>query len=554
MRLPPLAWLGLWAALAAVQIISPLWYLAADSPGYLSIARSLAIGQTPTNLGSPHLVYAVGYPLLICPVFWTPDPPFLLLSVLHAGAATLYLAGVYSWARRLLPEAALPTALLALGQVTVLTLFRRVLSEAMYMPLLIWTINAMDASVSQPGKARYALPSAMLLLALLALVRQAGILFAGGFGLCVLGKAWQGHISWSRAWLWTAAVSLPALGVLLAAVSYDQAMGNQLGSWSNLDIFTQSAGRPTELYTDAFPFWQQLLEGCRVRISEIGRLTIPGMYGAHNGPADWLNLNMLLYLPLCGFLVWGWFRLVRVTRDVAALTLPFYAVLHIYWPWDQAGRYFAPVLPVLFLCLWAGFAWLGTRRRTVFMFLAVAHMAVAIGFWMSRDRPAARLEAARWPELERLAGYTRNEPAEVQTRSRFKGVALILSYLLDRQVEEESRTAGPKPGTRWLIMDADQPDEAGFSRILKTRHFRLLRRCQDAEHPVLDFLGAGTGHLAIAQEHKRGPEFDAEGSTKRSPLAVLNLDMPDLRILFEKGRHRRPERLTVASPVRTKLK
>jgi hypothetical protein len=482
-RVPPLAWLGLWAALAAVQIISPLWYLAADSASYLSIARRLARGQVPTNLGSPHLVYGVGYPLLISPVFWAGDPPFLLLSVLHTGAATVYLAGVYVWARRLIPEAAVPIALLALGQVTVLGLFRRALSEAIYMPLLIWTINALNASVCRPGAARYGLPSAMFLLALLALIRQAGILFAGGFGLCVLGKAWQGQLSWSRSCLWIAAVTLPALGVLLAAIGYDQWMGSQLGSCSNLDIFTQSAGRPTELYTDAFPFWQQLLEGCRVRISEIGRLTIPGMYGAHNAWADWLNVNMLLYLPLCGLLAWGWCRLVRATRDVAALTLPFYAALHIYWPWDQAGRYFAPLLPVLFLSLWTGFAWLGKCRRPVFAVLAVAHMAVSIGFWVGRDWPAAQQEAARWPELEQVVQWTQAEPAAVQTRTRFKGVAVILAYLLDRPVEAESQRDGPKPGTRWLVIDADQPDEAGYSVVRTTEHFRLLRRNNDPEHP-----------------------------------------------------------------------
>src|SRR6516164_5296324 len=137
----PWTWIGIWVVLAAVQIVSPLWYLAADSCSYLSIARSLAQGHGALNLGNPHLVYSVGYPLLISPLYHLSETPFLLLTAFHALAAALFVAGVYTWAKRLLPEAALPITLLSLGQVTVLSLFRRALSEAAFMPLLIWTVN-----------------------------------------------------------------------------------------------------------------------------------------------------------------------------------------------------------------------------------------------------------------------------------------------------------------------------------------------------------------------------------------------------------------------------
>src|SRR5262249_13406774 len=145
------------------------------------------------------------------PVFWIETTPFLLLSALHALAATLYLAGVYAWARRLRPEAGVMVALLSLGQVTALVLFRRALSEAVFMPLLIWTVNAFDASLVESSTSRRWLLAGVVLLALLALVRPAGILVAGGFALALGVRAWQGQVSWRRAcWLGIAA-NLPAL-------------------------------------------------------------------------------------------------------------------------------------------------------------------------------------------------------------------------------------------------------------------------------------------------------------------------------------------------------
>ena len=98
--------LACWVVLVGVQIITPLWYATADTCCYLSIARSLAHGETPTNLGSRNLIFGIGYPAVIAPAFLLSATPFLLVTAINAALATAYLAGVVVWARRYAPAAA----------------------------------------------------------------------------------------------------------------------------------------------------------------------------------------------------------------------------------------------------------------------------------------------------------------------------------------------------------------------------------------------------------------------------------------------------------------
>jgi hypothetical protein len=374
-----------------------------------------------------------------------------------------------------MPEAALPVALLSVGQVTVLVIFRRALSEVVFMPLLIWAVNALEASLAGPKGRRGLLATAVLLMVLLALSKQAGILLVGGFGLGLCVRAWQRQVPWRRAARLMAAVSLPVLAILLAATIYDQTMKRCYGSWSNLEVFFQRVG-PAEIHSDSLPLWQQLLEGCRLRISEIGRLTIPGMFNAHTKFGDWINVNMAMYLPLCAVICWGWCRLIRGTLDIFLVTVPLYVALYIYWPFDQAGRYFAPILPVLFMSLWAGLECIRSQRRIAFGLLAGAHLAVATGFLACVDRPAALLESGHWPELQRLAEYLRDDPDPVQVTPGLKGDAQILSYLLDRRVTEQTAGSTPPGPVHWLVVAGSGRHQAGYAPCLATEHFCLLRR------------------------------------------------------------------------------
>jgi hypothetical protein len=474
LRQPPLAvWLAAWGALVAVQLVSPLWYATHDASRYLSIARSTATTGQPTNLGSPHLVYGAGYPLLISPAFLFGPYPFLWLSAAHALMAALYLAGVYVWARRYVPEAAVPFALLAVGNCIVLTLLRRPLSEAAFLPVMIWAASALTAIPGSRAAWRPVLAAAVLL-SFLAVIRQAGVLFAVGFALHLALRAWRGEMSWARVCILSLAVGLPPVLAAGAMVAYDREMAARASAWSNMDIFTRSEIAPRAEYPEQ-PLFLQCLEGVRLRVSEAGRLLIPGMFNAYGAYRDWLNVNLLWYFALAGVLVVGWWRFVR-RLDVLALTLPFYAALHVYWPFDQSGRYFAPMLPVLFVCLWHGLAGLRQRRLALFTALVVLHTGVALGYWLAVDRPRALDDDRRWPDARRLAEVIRAAPGSVQVGPDLGKTHLLLEYVLDRPVAWQEAGRPPAAGAQWLVTAAGAVAPADFEPVAEAGEYRLWQR------------------------------------------------------------------------------
>ena len=188
-----------WTLLVFVQLVSPLWYATPDACAYLSIARSIATTGQPTNLGSPHLRYGVGYPFLISPVFLWQVSPFLVLSLLNAALAILYVIGTYIWVRRHVPQASLLIALFAAGNVIILCILRRPLSEAFFLPLMIWLLIAWDGVRREDGTISWLrLLAAGVLISTLVVIRQAGIMFAAGFGLQMIICACRRNCTWRR--------------------------------------------------------------------------------------------------------------------------------------------------------------------------------------------------------------------------------------------------------------------------------------------------------------------------------------------------------------------
>ncbi|MGH7194242.1 MAG: hypothetical protein ACREJM_12045, partial [Candidatus Saccharimonadales bacterium] len=164
------------AGLTAVQI-SPWWYASDDSHSYLSIARSIARGTGPTNLGSRHLWFSPGYPVLISPAFLLADRPFLAISICQWLLLVGFMIGVYRWCRGVVGEAAVWIASLAVINHAVWIHYRRPLSEIAFMCFLVWTTNGLRTSLETKGSARFAarLLLASLLAAAACLIRPVGI-------------------------------------------------------------------------------------------------------------------------------------------------------------------------------------------------------------------------------------------------------------------------------------------------------------------------------------------------------------------------------------------
>jgi hypothetical protein len=472
------AWwlLACWAVLAGVQVITPLWYATPDACGYLSIARSLSSGQPPTNLGSRNLVFGIGYPVVLAPAFLLSATPFLLVTAINAALATAYLAGVVAWARRHAPAAAWPIALMAVGNVVVLALLRRALSEAAFMAALIWLVVLLPGFRGQVRR-RNLLGAAAVLVALV-LVRPTGILFGAGWVMLLALQVRTQVVSVRRAALLAAVVVVPATVALTSALAYSRAMearGNAF-AWSNLDVFTRSARAPVTEVSGGTLFLQ-CIEGLRIRVSEVGRLTVPGMFGSYGRAGDWRDPNLLVYVPLFVLLCVGWSKAVRRRPDVYLLTFPLYFALHVYWPFNQAGRYFAPLVPVFLLCFWQALELRPLWRLSLARVLVAAHLAVALGHWLAFDRPMALRHARHWADACRLSERMRaGRGGVVQTARALDPVHLQLEFLLDRPVRSPAVTAQVEGDVDWLVLPAGTAPCEGFVMEATAGPYQLLRR------------------------------------------------------------------------------
>jgi hypothetical protein len=470
-------WLAAWTLLAGLQIVQPHWYCTPDSCNYLSMARSVAHHGLPTRLGSANWVFGIGYPVLVSPVFWVSELPFVWLTLVHAGWAAVYLAGTWVWARRHADSAAVPIALLAVGNVVVLSLFRRPLSEVAFFAVMIWSVNAV-AGLRPGGRAvGGTLLSAAVLLCLLVLIRPTGILFALGAGLQLAVMAGRGEMGWGRAAGLSAALTAPAALVLAGVIQHGRLAVQAEAGWDNWSVFAKSDNMPATDLGDLAPpaAWA---EGLRWRISEVGRLLLPGLFNSYGRTGQWLDINMLLYLPLLALVVFGWWRLARGQPDAYVLTLPAYFVLHVFWPFNQSGRFFAPLVPLLFLCVWFALPALGRWRPRLMYGLVAAHLLVALGHWWFIDRPRALRDDQSLAELSRLLEPLQDDRGLVQVAPGVANADLLVQFVLDRPVRHDPPATGVAPEVRWLVQDAGQAVPAGFWPWACSERFQVLRRVE----------------------------------------------------------------------------
>lgn len=325
----------------AVQV-SPMWYPAPDSGAYLSIARGLAHDGVLQNHGRPQLYYSVGYPLLLAPLYLAGGEPFLRIALLHFALGVAVLALAYRWVRGIAPEHAAWVAAVTVCSAAFGTVYRRPLSEPAFTVAMLGGVVVLNRVVREESRWPTMMLGAMLAV-VAALIRPAGLTLAAGFGAVMLRSAWRRERSWRAAVGLSLAVGVPATVAVAAFVLQDRARAGDAGAIS----YTDQVRAADQTLAG------QLAEGVRVRVQEFGRLLIPGMYKAVGRSGDWLNPNMVVYVPLAVAIVWGWGRLMRKRGDVFVGLFPFYLALYIIWPYDQSARFFAPLAPLLAVSLLA---------------------------------------------------------------------------------------------------------------------------------------------------------------------------------------------------------
>jgi hypothetical protein len=469
----PLPWLAAAGVLLAVQV-SPLWYATPDGAAYLSIARRIAAGGPLARFGDAQLGFPIGYPLLISPAFLIGARPFAPLSVLQWLLAVVFLLGVYRWARSQVGSAAVWITGLVMVNVNVWILYRRTLSEAAFLAVAIWTVNllnrVLDTTAAAPGaaaaghpRAQASLLGAGALLILLTAIREAGVLFGGGFALAVLARAPRGARRWKAA----------ALPLLVTAVAI---------------VVAAAMVRP-ERIAAAVPAFAGHLAGyadvgdavggsfsarLHLRTTEIGQLLMPGMFSTYG--RGWVDINTLVYVPLLLVVASGWWSLIRRGGDVFAYTAPLYVGLHLAWPYAAGTRYMLPLLPLWFACLWCAAAPLRARRRALFAVLLIAHLGVAVGYWLAIDRPAARACARQWPAVEQLATHLRADARPVLAVDVPGCVVLMLELTLDRPVRQSDARAVADASVEWIVSSGRTAAAVGFVPVAAAGAYTLLRR------------------------------------------------------------------------------
>jgi hypothetical protein len=467
----PAPWLVVFAALLAVQI-SPWWYPTPDTVLYLSAARSIALHHRFGTLGNAQLGFPPGYPLLISPAFLLGDHLFLVVSIIHWCLAVALMLGVYRWAQRCCPDGALLLTGLVMVNVSTWIHFRRALSELAFMTVLIWTVQSLDA-LRRARAARAVLARGFLagvLLLLVSMIREVGLMVGVGFGLAALIDAWHARRSWPAAFVLTLLVVAPAAIAVVSFVRYDTAMKAVAAT----PIGTHLDG----LASSPAPLGTQITEGLRLRISEVGRLLIPGMFNAYGRPHNWLDLNVLIYVPLFVLVGIGWWRLVRRHDDVLALTLPFYLLAYTLWPFAGGARYMLPMLPVLWASVWYLVEPFRRLRLSLLAVLLIGHLAVALGHWFIKDLPRARDCNARWNSVDEVAARMHSDASVLLAPSVPQCVQLMLELRLDRLVALSSGAETDRRA-RWLLLPDTEPVAPGFSVALRTGPYTLLQREPD---------------------------------------------------------------------------
>jgi hypothetical protein len=406
--------------------------------------------------------------VFIAPLFWLDDRPFLAIALTNAALGIVYMFAARSWLARYAEADASWLAATCAMNASVGILLRRTLSEALFMPGLMLTALALERL---RFRARERLPvlaalGAGVALAIVCLTRQAGFALLPGFTTALAWMAHQRQLPWRRA---AAAVALVAAPALLAVVG--------LSVYERSTAAGNARTYADYLAGDAQSLPAQLVTGLKLRVSEIGRITLPGMFKSSPDAArsGWLNLSLFALTTLA--VLYGASRILRDAPDTLVCTAPFYVGLYIVWPFDEGIRFLAPLAPVWFLSLYCALPdrplW---RHRVAWLGLA-AHLIVALGYWLRNDLPEARRDHAHWQAIDRVAASIDTSSGPVGWRlERRDHERVMLQVALDRRVPDVSSADAIDRKFMWLVTADTATTPPEYVKITAVGDYVLWRR------------------------------------------------------------------------------
>jgi len=456
--------LGLAALLLAVQI-GPWYYTQRDAAAYISIARNLAHGAGLINMGSQALWFPPGYSLLLSPLFLARDLPLLEISVVHCLLGVGFLLGIYRWARPLAPVGAVWIAAISVGTWAVWIQYRRPMSEMAFMAMMAWLLVSLDALARSRGRGRFLawLAAVVGLTIALCLIRSVGIALAAGGSCSLLARAGRSRLSpnrqvaevlsWRPALGAALAVSAAAVITVGGVVLREHRAAQPLGASTYLNSIET---RRSPALVGGYGPW------CALVFSEIGRVTVPFMFKSHGKVGSWRDVNMLIYVPLFGLLLYGYLRWIRRSDDPLAWSMPFYLAVLTYFRWESGARWWVPMTPALFMCLWFALEPWG-RRVDLLRAVWLLHVLAGLAYWIAVDLPQARRLDRKWPIVRSLADQiTVGRDRVLIDESMTDNLGMLFEMQLDRRVKEHKRYAPIPTSAEWLIIPIKQEPPPGF--------------------------------------------------------------------------------------------
>jgi hypothetical protein len=227
-------------------------------------------------------------------------------------------------------------------------------------------------------------------------------------------------------------------------------------------------------FDNTTPILARVIEGLRLRISEVGRLLVPGMFKAYAGHGQWLHIDILIYLAAFALVAVGWWRLMGRRRDVLGAAAPFYFALYVVWAFDADTRYLLPLLPLVFACLWFAIEPFPRWRLSALAMLLAAHLAVALGYWTTVEIPRGRSCNDQWARVAALVpGVKDGTSLVVATHKVPQCARLMLSFLIDRPVPERINPSN-FPDAQTILERRDDPNPPGFEVRNSSGPYKLL--------------------------------------------------------------------------------
>jgi len=456
-------------ALMLMVQISPYWQPTMDGSAYLSIARSIGAGAGLERFGEVHLFFAPGYSVLIAPltVFGLS---FLAFSVAHWVFLVLFFVGTYVWARRIVPRWAMVIAILSAMNVGVMDLFRRTLSEAAFMPLLVWGAVVLDRLVGVDRENESDVPvwwivAGIGIVAGLCVVRQAGLALPLGLAVLVVYRAMVDQHFGARVWLVSAMIVGAGLASTVGLSLFDANQAASLGGGQNYVRL---------LFEPDTSLMVQLFDTARLRIQSIGRLLVPGMFKAYGG---WLNPAMLIYVPVTLCVAAGWVITILKCSNVLVWSFPFYIGLYLIWPYDQGTRFMVPMVPVFWIVLlMLAKRWEINRRRLrrgAAVLILLSGLTSAI-YWVTDLRDAIGFDR-QWAPIRAICTQV-PDGERLSFHPSAKSVVPMVHLTLDRWARPMRDADDWAERHRLIFTAKDVVPPTGWVTIAQEGGYALLRR------------------------------------------------------------------------------